>query len=49
MHITRRKNLAMLAATPLVVGATGGTLTYSRVKIYEAENIITMEPANPSA
>jgi predicted amidohydrolase YtcJ len=49
MHITRRKNLAMLAATPLVVGATGGTLTYPRVKIYEAENIITMEPANPSA
>jgi predicted amidohydrolase YtcJ len=49
MNITRRKNLAMLAATPLAIGATGGTRTYPRMKIYEAAKIITMEPANPSA
>jgi predicted amidohydrolase YtcJ len=49
MHITRREHLAMLAATPLATGATGGITSYPRIKIYEAAKIITMEPANPSA
>ena len=49
MDITRRKHLALLAATPFAAAASSGGLAYSNVKIYEAAKIITMEPTNPSA
>jgi predicted amidohydrolase YtcJ len=49
MGIARREHLAMLAATPLVVATSAGSLTYPRIKIFEAAKIITMEPSNPAA
>lgn len=49
MGISRREHLAMLAATPFAVAASDGGLPYSRIKIFEAAKIVTMEPANPSA
>lgn len=49
MGISRREHLAMLAATPLAVAATGGRLSYDKVTIFEAAKIVTMEPSNPSA
>jgi predicted amidohydrolase YtcJ len=49
MRITRREQLGLLAATPFAVAASGGVLTYPRVKVFEAARIITMEPARPAA
>jgi predicted amidohydrolase YtcJ len=54
MGITRREQLAMLAATPFVAGSTragaaNGVATYAKVKVFEAAKIVTMEPSNPSA
>jgi predicted amidohydrolase YtcJ len=49
MSITRREQLAMLAAAPFVAAATGGTLPYRNIKVYEAAKIVTMEPSTPSA
>ena len=49
MRITRREQLAMLAATPFAATASEGALSYPKIKIYEAAKIVTMEPGNPSA
>jgi predicted amidohydrolase YtcJ len=49
MHITRREQLALLAAAPFVSAASGGVLSYPKVKVFEAARIVTMEPARPSA
>lgn len=54
MGITRREQLAMLAATafaagPFAAAAVADELPYSKVKIFEAAKIITMEPSNPEA
>ena len=36
LRITRRKHLALMAATPFAIAATDGVLSYPRVKVYEA-------------
>lgn len=48
MAISRREQLAMLAATPFTLAASKGDLTYPQIKIFEAAKIVTMEPSNPS-
>lgn len=49
MGISRREQLAMLAATPFAIAASKADLPYPRVRIFEAEKIVTMEPSNPAA
>lgn len=49
MGITRREQLAMLAASPFAVAASNGGPAYPKVTIFEAAKIVTMEPSNPSA
>jgi predicted amidohydrolase YtcJ len=49
MQITRREQLALLAAAPFAAAASGGVLSYPRVRVFEAARIVTMEPARPSA
>jgi predicted amidohydrolase YtcJ len=49
MSITRREQLSLLAATPFALAASGGILSYPKVKIFEAAKIVTMEPSTPSA
>lgn len=49
MRITRREQLALLAATPFAAAASGGVLSYPKVKVFEAAKIVTMEPSTPSA
>jgi predicted amidohydrolase YtcJ len=49
MGITRREQLALLAAAPFAVAAAGSGLPFPRITIFEAAKIVTMEPANPSA
>ena len=40
MGITRREQLAMLAATPFAVAASAAELTYAKVTIFEAAKIV---------
>ncbi|MEQ1497722.1 MAG: amidohydrolase family protein [Novosphingobium sp.] len=49
MGITRREQLAMLAASPFALAATEGGLAYPGITVFEAARIVTMEPSNPSA
>jgi predicted amidohydrolase YtcJ len=49
MPITRREQLALLAAAPFAAAASNGVLSYPKVKVFEAARIVTMEPARPSA
>ncbi len=49
MRISRREHLAMLAATPVAAAASATELTFSKITIFEAAKIVTMEPSNPSA
>jgi predicted amidohydrolase YtcJ len=49
MQLTRRKQLALMAAAPFVMAASGGVSAYPKIKIFEAARIVTMEPANSRA